>query len=195
MRAPLVPLLLVATVASTSAHADEWQHVKDKDGVTYDRRSVPGSKFYEYRATFDVPRTPADMVEAIWKDVTKPPGAQVTKREFIRQSDTELVIHDEIKTPVVADRELTLRMWREPSAVRFEARNDLGPPPQRGHVVLPNVRGSWVVSANGAGARVVYMCYSEPGGSVPAFMVRGTQQDQVMKDVEQVLRRMSPNTK
>lgn len=192
MRAPIAASLFCAMVATAArpGHADEWQHVKDKQGVVYDRRSVAGSKFYEYRATFDVERAPADMVEAIWKDVTKPPGAQVTKRELLKQSDSELVIHDQIKTPVVADRELTLRMWREPDAVRFEARNDLGPPPLPGHVVLPRVRGSWVVTPSGGGARVVYMCYSEPGGSVPAFMVRGTQQDQVMKDVEQVLRRM-----
>ena len=119
MRAPIAPLLVVVAVASASAaRADEWEHVKDKEGVVYDRRGVAGSKFYEYRATFEVQRSPADMVDAIWKDVTKPPGAQVTKREFIRQSDAELVIHDQIKTPVVADRELTLRMWREPAAVR-----------------------------------------------------------------------------
>jgi hypothetical protein len=33
------------------------------------------------------------------------------------------------------------------------------------------------------------VCYSDPGGSIPAFMARGAQQDQVMVDMHRALAR------
>jgi hypothetical protein len=39
----------------------------------------------------------------------------------------------------------------------------------------------------GGGSALTYVCYSEPGGSVPAFMVRGGQQDKIVEAVERML--------
>jgi hypothetical protein len=111
----------------------------------------------------------------------------------LRKTDNDIVIHDEIKTPVVSDREVTMRLERysQPTlGMRFETRNDLGPPPNPKRVQLPVVRGAWRVEPAGTGSRLVYTCYSEPGGSVPAWMVRGAQQDQIVRDIERQLTRL-----
>jgi hypothetical protein len=185
----VLPLLVAASIVPGGvAYADEsWQRIAVKDGVTYDKRAVSGSKFLEYRAVFEVQKSLSSTLTAIWDNANAPPGAHVRKRTFLKKTADELLFHDDLAVKVVSDRELNLRMWKEPTAVRFETRNDLGPPAQPGHVLLPAVRGSWVLEpVSGGGTKVTYMCYSEPGGSVPAFLVRGSQQDQVGKDVEHV---------
>jgi hypothetical protein len=193
MRTSFVSLLGLVLAAGL-AHADEeWAHVKEQNGVLYERRSVAGSKFYEYRATLTVSLPPARALDLIWSELSAPPPPHVTHREFLRKTDNDIVIHDDIKTPVVSDRELTLRLERysQPTlGMRFETRNDLGPPPNPKRVQLPIVRGGWRIEPAGAGSRLVYTCYSEPGGSVPAWMVRGAQQDQVVRDIERQLTRL-----
>ena len=58
------------------------------------------------------------------------------------------------------------------------AANDVGPPPAKGIVRLPTLRGSWTVTpAPDGSADVIYLVHSEPGGSVPAFLVRGALVD------------------
>src|SRR5262249_48320202 len=112
-------------------------------------------------------------------------------RRVIRKSDDEFVVYDQIDTPVVRDRDVTLRLYKvvrpDFSEVRFESNEALGPPPDPKRVRLPVVRGAWTIVANGNGSRLTYSCYSEPGGSIPAFMVRGAQRDHVTIDVERIL--------
>ena len=73
----------------------------------------------------------------------------------------------------------------------FESTAEIGPPPAAGYVRLPLVRGSWRIepAANG-GANIAYLCYSEPGGAIPAFLVRGAQQDSTLDEFERVLTRV-----
>jgi hypothetical protein len=58
-------------------------------------------------------------------------------------------------------------------------------------VRLPKVTGSWRAEPDPAGGvNLTYRCYSEPGGSVPAFLVRGAQQDSLLKEFVRVLARI-----
>jgi len=92
---------------------------------------------------------------------------------------------------VVSDRDVTLHMYKvvRPDALemRFESADALGPPPAPKHVRIPIVRSAWTIVAAGGGSKLTYSCYSEPGGSIPAFLARGAQRDQVPVDVERVL--------
>lgn len=186
MRAALFALVVLVPLA---ARADgEWEKATVKKGVTYDRRSVTGSKFYEYRGTVVVERAAEGLLDALWAHVVDLKGPQVTKRDVVRKDENEIVLHDEIKTPVVSDRELTLLFWKQKNptlGLYFTIRNDLWPRPNPKWVQLPMVRGGWTLEPiDATHTRLVYTCYSEPGGSVPAWMVRGAQADQVVKDVE-----------
>ncbi|HEX8952443.1 MAG TPA: hypothetical protein VF945_11390, partial [Polyangia bacterium] len=68
---------------------------------------------------------------------------------------------------------------------------ELGPPPASGYVRLPLVRGSWHIEpAPDGGSNIAYRCYSEPGGAIPAFLVRGAQQDSTLDEFERVLTRV-----
>jgi hypothetical protein len=168
-----------------------WTTFATRDGVTYERRSVPGSHFHEYRATLAIAAPPPQTAQTVWTAIANSAPAAVKKRVVISRSSDELVVYEQIHTPVVSDREVTLRFRRvvngDSFAISFETANDLGPPPTRGFVRLPVVRGKWALRPTAGGTQVVYECYSEPGGSVPAFLVRGTQQSQVARDVERAL--------
>jgi hypothetical protein len=184
-----IAVLLLA--ASPVFAGEAWATFATRDGVTYQRRSVAGSRFHEYRATLAIAAPPQKTAEAIWTAITDSAPATVKKRVVITRTSDELVLYEQIHTPVVSDRDVTLRFRRVASgdsfAISFETANELGPSPTAGFVRLPVVRGKWTLTPAATATHVVYECYSEPGGSVPAFLVRGAQQSQVARDVERAV--------
>ena len=118
----------------------------------------------------------------------------MTERKVLRRTEDELLVHDLIDGSIARDREATTLIQKLPHQVRIEARNDLGPAPNPKHVVVPVVHGLWTLEPITAGTRVSFQCYSEPGGSIPAFLIRGAQQSQIQRDVERMLHSLStPN--
>ena len=182
---------LVLLLAAPLRADEGWASLETRDGVTYERRAMPGSHFYAYRATLAVSARPSETARVVWTAITDSVPPTVKKRTVLQRSDDELVVYEQIHTPVVSDRDVTLRFRRvvRPDAIEieFQTANELGPPPASGLVRLPTVRGRWTLTPVANGTHVVYDCFSEPGGSVPAFLVRGAQQSQVAKDVERAL--------
>jgi hypothetical protein len=188
-----VALLCLSFV--TSAFADEpWQAYAAQNGVNYEQRAVAGSRFLEYRATVQIPLQTDEVLEQIWRGITENVPSTVKRREVLRHTETEFLVYDRIKVPVVSDRDVTISIRRQvdPSGVvevRFETANPSGPPVDPKHVRIPVVRGAWTISPLGGNAsQLRYRCYSEPGGSVPAWIARRGQQNQIMLDVEAILR-------
>ncbi|MFO0577064.1 MAG: hypothetical protein U1A78_23920 [Polyangia bacterium] len=195
---PWLLLVVLAALGPGRAAAEEaWQacKVKDagKDDLSLEKRAVPDSKFHEYRAQVTSKLSAEAILRTLWGNLTDPPQGVVKQRQILRKSATEVVLYDQVRTPVVSDRDYTLRIWleREPAGtvhLKMHTAPELGPPPADKHVRIPIIRGEWtLVPRPEGGARVTFQCFSEPGGSVPAFMVRGAQQDQVVSDVRRIL--------
>lgn len=197
LRLVVLAAVLAALGANPAAADEPWQacKVKDagKDDLSLEKRSVPESKFMEYRAQVTSRLSAEAILKTIWGNLTDPPPSVIKQRQILRKSATEIVMYDQVRTPVVSDRDYTLRLWieRDPAGtvhLKMHTVNDLGPPPAEKHVRIPMIRGEWTLQPRPeGGARVTFQCFSEPGGSVPAFMVRGAQQDQVVSDVRRVL--------
>jgi hypothetical protein len=188
--------LVLVLMGVAGASELPWTEVSNKDGVLVERRAVEGSKFSEYRATTVTTASPEAIVAGIWSGVTEQMPATVKSRQIVLKSDTEIVFYDQIKTKIVSDRDYTARIWKErdPATgallVRFRTENERRPEPTPGFVRLPTIRGLWTILPDGqGGSRLVYTCFSEPGGSIPAFLVRGPQQEQVMVDIRRILAR------
>jgi hypothetical protein len=196
-RAPriLAAIIGIFALSAQAAQADEgWKECSHKDGVIVEKRPVPGSRFVENRARGHIAMAPADVLERIWAGVPHEYPPTVTKRTLLSQSPNEMLIYDQIHTPVVSDRDLTTRLHKiaDPQKglfeIRFEGASEAGPPPNPHYVRLTTLRGLWhIESDGGSGSNVSYQVYSEPGGSVPAFLVRGTLQDETMKELERVV--------
>lgn len=192
--------------------SDAWQAHKKKDGVLLEKRKVAGSSFVAYRAVANLPLQPAAAADLIWRGILESKNPLLKKRDVLRRSDNELLLYDQIHTPVVSDRDYTLlaRRLSDAGAKRYQVivqtKNDLGPPPDPGFVRIPRIEGGWLIESCDAtsavsaptpeapcqpgGSRLTYVSYSEPGGSVPAFVVRGAQADQTLNDVLRVIDRL-----
>lgn len=188
-------------VSTATAPSDprelEWKSYKSKRGIEVFRRPVAGSRFYEYRAAIESPLPPERIIQDMWDNATVGRSPLVKYRRIIRQQSDELVIYDQLKTPVVSDRDFTLLIRKvvEPAAHRyqmtFDSANHLGPPEDRKHVRISNIHGAWIVEPGAqGGSRLIYRSFSEPGGSIPAFMIHGVQFDQVIWDVERIIARL-----
>ncbi len=188
---------LVASLSAATARGDEsWRVMHEKNGVTMERRSVDGSRFYEYRVHAHTTVAPAVAVDRIWSGIGEERSPTIKRRTVVRRADDELVVYDQIHAAVVSDRDVTIRIRRSGDAARgfgidFESTAELGPPPAAGYVRLTVVRGSWrIEAAPDGGSNIAYRCYSEPGGAIPAFLVRGAQQDSTLDEFERVLTRV-----
>lgn len=174
-----------------------WQPYKVKHGIAVERRPVQGSHFFEYRASVSAPVAPEAILDHMWHFVGEGRAPIIKKRQFIKQEPTEMVMYDQVKTPVVSDRDYTLRVRKvaDPSSHRcqmiFETANQLGPPVDPKYVRIPAIRGRWLIEPDDkGGSRLTYQSFSEPGGSIPAFLIHGAQFDQIVHDIEGLLQRL-----
>lgn len=186
----LVSPVRAGEVASSPGQA--WQAFKEKHGIAVERRPVSGSKYFEYRASINSTVAPERIIAELWNRVATATNPVLKKRQVLKQDPSEILLYDQIKTPVVSDRDYTLRIRKTSDPghrykMTFETANELGPPVDPKFVRIPAIRGSWSVEPDDkGGSRLTYQTFSEPGGSIPAFMIHGAHFDQCVTDVERV---------
>ena len=188
---------LIASVSASAAGSDNgWSILRERAGVTLEKRSVDNSRYYEYRVRAHSPAAPQSALDRIWSGISNEYPPTVKHRTVVRRDADEIVVYDQIHAAVVSDRDVTIRIRRSGDAARgfdiaFESTAELGPPPAAGYVRLTVVRGAWHIEpAPEGGSNIAYRCYSEPGGAIPAFLVRGAQQDSTLDEFERVLTRV-----
>ena len=193
-------LLLAAggLLAATTAFGSDWEKISDKDGTLVERRTVPGLRISAIRVTARGPLAPAVVFETIWKQQEHLEFVPYLKQTNIL-SDTgdERVAYEQLALPFVRDRDYTVRLRKrvDPAAHRYEilieSANDAGPPPGGGYVRVTNIRGSWTVEPgpDGKGSLVRYELESDPGGSIPAWLVDRTQRRAAVDLVHAMLKR------
>lgn len=185
---------IISVVASSK---EPWQPFKTKGGIAVERRPVAGSKYYEYRSSITVPMAPAAVMHELWSHVSDSNATVVKHRQVLKQSENEIVLYDQIKTPVVSDRDYTLviRKSADEAAHRysmiFETANERGPGEDPKYVRIPAIRGAWSAEPDGSGgSKLTYQSFSEPGGSIPSFLIHGAQFDQIVNDVKRLVDRI-----
>jgi hypothetical protein len=174
-----------------------WKPHRTREGVTLERRAVPGSSYYEYRVIVEIAVDPVRAADEIWAALQGGDMDSLKRRQILRASGEELIVYDQIRAPVVSDRDYTLRVQRlyDPARrrtqFRCETANELGPPRARGHVRIPVIRAGWMTEPDGrGGTRLTQFAYSDPGGLLPAFLVRGAQADRSLADVLRMRQRL-----
>jgi hypothetical protein len=183
-------------VAGSARGEEAWRVVNERNGVTLERRAVEGSRYLEYRVHAHTTVSAPAALTRIWGGIGDERSPTVKHRTVLHRAEDELVVYDQIHAAVVSDRDVTIRIRKSSDGhggfeIAFESATDMGPPPAAGYVRLPMVRGNWRIepTADG-GATIAYRCYSEPGGAIPAFLVRGAQQDSTLDEFERVLTRV-----
>lgn len=189
--------MLSQLLVSLALHAEpDWKKVEERDGVTIESRAFETSAFVELRFTTHTTRTPESLCAAAFGtgafDAEEP---DLKSRKILSQTDDERVTYDQISPPVVANRDYAVHAKRvrlgTACEMRFEAANDLAPPPPEGWVRINGLHGYWRFEPDGAQTRVTYVVFSDPGGSVPAFLVEGSRRKLGVQWVKMIVRRGS----
>jgi hypothetical protein len=179
------------------SHAGWWKK-KSKAGITLEQRKVHGSAFREYRVVVEVPVDPSFAAAEIWTALRSGDVEDLKRRVILREEPDRLVIHDQIRTAVVSDRDYVIDVSRlfdaagQRTEIRIDSTTDpLAPSPARGYVRMAKIRAGWLIEPGGnGGTRLTLWAYSEPGGSIPAFLARGPQGERTLDDMLRMMRRL-----
>jgi hypothetical protein len=98
-------------------------------------------------------------------------------------------VYNRIAMPIIQDRDYTLRVELTRDDLeqggefeqRWELDEELGPAPRRGITRMLHNRGSWTLTADGERTRYLYSIETDPGGSVPRWMVHRANQGEVRR--------------
>ena len=190
-------LIVVALlIGSAPLLADPgWKQDKPVGGVKVEWREVPGTPFHEYRLTAESKQPLDKLCDAVWGKDAKVTG-DFKKRVIIKETDSERWTYEQVKVPLVTDRDCIMHVKLVTPAsegrclVRFDTQEHPDYPPSGDHVRVPMVRGHWLLEPKQSGlVTVTYVIYSEPGGAVPAVFARGGQRDAAVNFMPAILAR------
>lgn len=179
----LLCLCLSALAPARAALADEWEPVSDRDGVRVERRAAPGTSYDELRLSARSALPVARLAAALWADRAdgRFTSKQRVTRQVLEERADERLVYERTRAPIVKDRDYVVRQRRsfEPRTGVFHLdfrADDGGPGPRSDCVRLKQLWGRWTITpTSDGGSDVVYVVFSEPGGGVPAFLVRKPQ--------------------
>ena len=175
---------------------DGWRVVRqESDGLVLEARAISGTGFPELRVTGHSTASPFALGDAAWSWNERGVEAKLVERRMVLfDAPHERLVWQLLHPPVVSRRESLVRMFRTDARDRVSITfaSEAGPPPVKtGDAVrVPLVRGQWQFDADPAGGtRVEHRCVSDPGGGVPPWLARGTQEDIIVSLVRETLER------
>lgn len=143
---------------------------------------MKGSDFFEYRAEVSTSHPVPALCEAIYDWGTKNPDQGMTTLNKVLEDRGDVrVVYNQVSAPVVAKRDYVMTVVRErlPDGncrIRFRATNELAPAKPDGFVRMNKMWGEWLLESKGEGSsKITYTLFSDPAGSVPPFLVHGSQ--------------------
>jgi hypothetical protein len=195
VRISLAAVLLVPALAS--ADEPKWRDDGSVGGMRVELREVTGSEFEEIRVTTTSVYPLERLCEVIFgKGAPAQDEGSFKKREVIKETATERWTYEQISLPLVSDRDYVLHVKIEQPPdtgrceISFQSYEDPAYPPTSDHVRMASVRGYWTLTPTEDGeVKIVYEVFSDPGGSVPAFLSRGSQRDAAVDFLGTILKR------
>lgn len=192
-------MLLIASVVATSAFAEgQWTLLRtEADGLRVESREVPASQFLEFRVTAHSEANLSALTEAVWRWNDKGIEAQmIEQRKVLTETAQERLVWSVMRPPVISRRESFIRFQkrgdRTHSIIDFASEN--GDSPEGTNALRMRIRGAWNFEVDPTGGtRVEHRILSDPGGSVPPWLVKGTQADFVVKIVREKLQQAAKN--
>lgn len=166
------------------------------DGITLEKREVRGSPFFEQRLTATTTKASVEALCAeAWGDGSYDPSEPDLKsRKVLSEDGGVRVTWEEIAPAVVSQRDYLLHQTVDRTAttctMRYRATTDPAAPARSDFVRITKLWGTWHFEALPAGGvRVVYTSFSDPGGSIPAFIVKGPQRSAAIMWMKRTLER------
>jgi hypothetical protein len=189
-------LAVALVVLSTEASAEQpWKTARTSDGLKLEIRPVDGSTFEEVKVTTQSAKPLSALCDAVWGKNAKVEG-HFKKRVVIRESDTDRWTYEQLKVPIVTDRDLVVHSQLVAAAnsgrceILFEAATDPLFPKTNDHVRVTTLNGRWTLEPTADGkVEITYTVYTEPGGKIPAWLSRGGNRDAALIFMKTILSR------
>jgi len=192
-------LFAIATVVllgqfPIDANTAPFEQLETSKGLTLSGRAVPASPYREYRVETRTPHAVKDLCSAIFEWATGGddlPG--VVASRVLVAGENERVIYSQLSFPIVSKRDYTMSVKREWLAdgrcrIRFRTTTEGAPPTPSGFVRMEKVWGEWdLVGDPAGGSLLTHTLFSDPGGSVPSFLVHGDQRASTRDSVTRAL--------
>ena len=179
----MLSLLMVVMAQLPMPELDAPGEFKEVDRGAWgvlSQRAVAGSSFKESRVQAEVPLGVARLCESVWKMATSGVTKGVIRHDLLVDEPNLRVIYQQVSYPVVSKRDYAMTLWRlaapegGPCRVRFRVTNERAPKLPKGFVRLEKLWGEWLFEpTRGGGAKVTYRMFSDPAGSLPAFVAHG----------------------
>ncbi len=170
-----------------------WEKVSSDDDLLVEKRAVPISSSPEFRVTAVTKTSLETLCDVVFEWGTRGkdlPG--LIARKELASAPEERTIYDQFSAPLVNNRDyaITVRRTRTPVGgclVKFALANDKAPKLQDGWVRIDKLWGSWTLTPKDGQTQLVYVQFSDPGGSVPAMFALGAQRDKAVQSVKMAL--------
>src|SRR5262245_52140239 len=146
--------VIVALTAVASAHAGDagWERIAERDGIVIERRAAE-PPMREIRALAHSPLPPAAIMATLWKHDEYMQYVPYLRRLDVLEDDGDSkLIYEQIKVPVVKDRDVTVRVTRTffPDTGTYELNSvavpDEGPAESRDFVRVRTSVGHWLLT-------------------------------------------------
>ncbi len=171
--------ILLAAEESTNKDGDWKLGARDRDVEIYSRPH-PGSQLKEFKAVGPIDAS-THAVCAVIDDFQNYPKfmPSVTECRLIKRDGDSIVGYQRLSPKVCADRDYTLRVWKEswraPDGLVFMSHwlpaNELGPAEKKGVVRVKLCEGKWLLEPEGVTkTRATYSIYTDTGGFIPSFI-------------------------
>ncbi|MGZ3764801.1 MAG: START domain-containing protein [Mucilaginibacter sp.] len=174
-------LLIILTSLSFACLAQEqWQLIKNEDGIKVYSRRLDNEKFKEVRADFDLKGTEEQLITLIQNIPHQHDWSYATKRSYVinKKNKDTLIYYTEVALPwPLTNRdvvvELSFRRDTLNKALFIQAKSIAGILPDKPNLVrVPFSLALWDVSIlPNKLLRVKYTLSTNPGGALPAWLV------------------------
>lgn len=163
--------------ASVASRAQDWQLVKDEEGIQVYLATVPGSSYKAYRGVTTI-RASIERLRSLQEDV---PAScrwifQCQEQKMLKFEGAQSWMYSRFSMPwPVTPRDSVLHITTSVTAGgallrRIQALPDYLPVAD-GLVRVSRVDGYWSLQPKAGGVvEVVYQAHTEPGGSVPSWL-------------------------
>ncbi len=168
-----------ASEESVNKDSDWELAIRDKDVAIYSRPH-PGSSLKEFKAIGPID-APTHAVCLVIDDFRNYPKfmPSVTECRLIKQDRDSIVGYQRLSPKVCADRDYTLRVWKESWRAsngfvfmsHWSPANELGPAEKKDVVRVKLCEGKWLLEPEGiTKTRATYSIYTDTGGFIPSFI-------------------------
>ncbi len=206
MLAIALTMLIGATATADDSKVPDWEVSSSTKGVTVMMRERKGSDVKEILAVGEVGAPPRAVFRAIgdyarYKEIM--PYTEESKIVAEEPGGKVVHVYSRINAPLVSRRDYTMRIV-DVSDYK-DGQGYLGTrwtPSEKGPVGVDGVvrvkvnEGSWRVDSldGGAKSRVTYFLFTDPGGSLPAW-IKNSASSGAIPDMFEALRRVAPERK